>query len=374
MGEVKSRTELITKFSLNSNQDVHLAVIGCQILEDFNAYSKEDIFCVATIVSELATNIIKYAGSGEIKIKSLVDDSSGDGIVIEAMDSGPGIQDKKAALVDGFSTGGTLGLGLPAIRRMSDSLKISSRPQGGTKVEVMRLCRFSPNEQLSRSHQQAKMDRESSSKVNVNHSVPMNIEVEAMNRPCVGHSLSGDRSLALQGDSYWLLVQLDCTGHGRLAHESAKEIVDTLLSHINGWIDPQPDKCLVELLSVCNQRAKSGVGAAMSLALLQRETLNIHHVGIGNTSMMIFKRNGWEGVSRPGVLGYRYTKPLITSTTLKPGDAVVGFSDGISSTSVRAMRKQINRPTSTKGIIQSLLTAANDHDDASCVVLTCKTK
>jgi len=88
---------------------------------------------IATAVSELVRNILKYAGSGEIRLRQ-VKEKGGRGIEIEAVDRGPGIADCEAAMRDHFSTGGTLGLGLPGVERMMDEFSLESTPGEGTRV------------------------------------------------------------------------------------------------------------------------------------------------------------------------------------------------------------------------------------------------
>lgn len=88
---------------------------------------------IATATSELARNIITYATRGEM-VFSLVTDGDRRGIRIVARDQGPGIADVELALQDGFSTTGSLGLGLPGTRRLMDDLEVVSCPGGGTTV------------------------------------------------------------------------------------------------------------------------------------------------------------------------------------------------------------------------------------------------
>lgn len=86
---------------------------------------------IASVISELARNIVTYAGRGRIVL-------AGDGnsaVQILARDEGPGIKDVKAALEPGYSTSGGLGLGLPGVRRIADAFDIASGP-GGTVVNV----------------------------------------------------------------------------------------------------------------------------------------------------------------------------------------------------------------------------------------------
>ena len=90
---------------------------------------------IATTVSELARNILKYAHAGEICVRR-VDGPTGPGIEIVAADQGPGIADPESAISDHYSSGGTLGLGLPGVKRMMDDFSLQSEPGQGTRVTV----------------------------------------------------------------------------------------------------------------------------------------------------------------------------------------------------------------------------------------------
>ena len=94
-----------------------------------------ELALVATAISELARNIVRYARSGEIAIRPITN-SARRGIQIVAQDHGPGIRDVEQALQIGFSTAGGLGLGLPGVRRLMDEFEIASTPGQGTKVMV----------------------------------------------------------------------------------------------------------------------------------------------------------------------------------------------------------------------------------------------
>ena len=90
---------------------------------------------IATAVSELANNIVKYAGCGEILIDR-IDTGSQTGIEVTARDRGPGIEDTQQAMSDHYSSGNTLGLGLPGVKRMMDDFELTSEPGKGTKVTI----------------------------------------------------------------------------------------------------------------------------------------------------------------------------------------------------------------------------------------------
>jgi serine/threonine-protein kinase RsbT len=95
-------------------------------------FSSSESTLIATAISELARNIVSYAQNGEIRI--IPQNSGRPGIVIVASDEGPGIEDIRQAMRDGFSTSGSLGLGLPGVRRLMDEFEIASERGKGTTV------------------------------------------------------------------------------------------------------------------------------------------------------------------------------------------------------------------------------------------------
>ena len=99
--------------------------------------SGSDPTLVAAAISELARNILLYAGHGEITIH-IIERTGRKGILIIARDHGPGIPDIEMAMRDGFSTGSGLGLGLPGARRMMDEFQIVSTVGEGTLVTMLK--------------------------------------------------------------------------------------------------------------------------------------------------------------------------------------------------------------------------------------------
>jgi serine/threonine-protein kinase RsbT len=103
-------------------------------------FSGSDPTLVATAISEVARNILRYAGCGEIII-GITEQTSRKGILIIAQDHGPGIPNVEMAMRDGFSTGKSLGLGLPGSRRMMDEFEIVSTVGEGTLVTMRKRVR-----------------------------------------------------------------------------------------------------------------------------------------------------------------------------------------------------------------------------------------
>jgi serine/threonine-protein kinase RsbT len=121
--------------AINSDQDIILARQKGRALAAELGFAASDATLIATAISELARNIVSYAHRGEIALK-IVNGADRQGLSIVASDCGPGIPDIRQALRDGFSTSGSLGMGLPGVRRLMDEFEITSQPGRGTTVAV----------------------------------------------------------------------------------------------------------------------------------------------------------------------------------------------------------------------------------------------
>jgi serine/threonine-protein kinase RsbT len=103
-------------------------------------FSSTDQTLLATAISEVARNIVNYAGKGTIVVGTL-DNEGRPGIVVIARDDGPGIADIALAMRDGYSTGNSLGVGLPGARRLVDEFELVSAPGRGTTVTLKKWLR-----------------------------------------------------------------------------------------------------------------------------------------------------------------------------------------------------------------------------------------
>lgn len=90
---------------------------------------------LVTAASELARNLIVHAGGGRAEI-AVVEESGRSGVRVVVSDDGPGIADVAAAMRDGYTTGGGLGLGLPGAKRLVDTFSLRSHPGAGTEVTI----------------------------------------------------------------------------------------------------------------------------------------------------------------------------------------------------------------------------------------------
>jgi serine/threonine-protein kinase RsbT len=98
-------------------------------------FSDLDLTLIATAISEIARNMLQYAGGGAMEFE-LRRERGRAGLSVVARDAGPGIPDVTRAMEDGFSTGNGLGLGLPGARRLMDEFAIQSEAGAGTTITM----------------------------------------------------------------------------------------------------------------------------------------------------------------------------------------------------------------------------------------------
>ena len=120
---------------LQSDRDIIAARHQARALAHDAGFGLADLAIIATAISELGQNVLRYARAGDLEIE-IRQDGSRRGVVIVAADEGPGIPDIELALKDGYSTSGRLGLGLPGVRRLMDDFAITSEVGRGTTVTV----------------------------------------------------------------------------------------------------------------------------------------------------------------------------------------------------------------------------------------------
>lgn len=120
---------------VQSYSDTAIVVTHTRMLAKKLGFSENNQFLVATVASELATNLVRYAGGGEIALRE-IDQDHRSGLQVVARDQGPGIADLDQAMRDHFSTGNGLGLGLSSIKRIMDEFIIDTAPGRGTLITV----------------------------------------------------------------------------------------------------------------------------------------------------------------------------------------------------------------------------------------------
>lgn len=129
-----------TRVPIDRDGDIVAARQKARELATHVGFSGSDLTIIATAISEVARNIVVYADHGEI-VLSAVQRGGQRGVLVIARDAGPGIPDIEQAMCDGFSTGKSLGLGLPGARRLMDEFEIVSEVGKGTTITMRKWTR-----------------------------------------------------------------------------------------------------------------------------------------------------------------------------------------------------------------------------------------
>lgn len=90
-----------------------------------------------TAASELVRNMLKYANGGSVLIEAITQGRD-NGIRLTFQDKGPGIPDISLAMKDGYSSGKSLGVGLPGTKRLVNEFDIKSTVGIGTTVSIIK--------------------------------------------------------------------------------------------------------------------------------------------------------------------------------------------------------------------------------------------
>jgi len=129
-----------TRVPIDSDVDIVTARQRGRALAQQMGFSNSHLTLIATAISELARNILLYAKKGELTL-GIANDGGREGLVLVARDQGPGIPDIARALEVGYSTSGSLGLGLPGVKRLMDDFEIVSAVGRGTTVTAKKWKR-----------------------------------------------------------------------------------------------------------------------------------------------------------------------------------------------------------------------------------------
>jgi anti-sigma regulatory factor (Ser/Thr protein kinase) len=234
----------------------------------------------AIVATELASNLLKHAGGGDVAITPF-DDVDGKGIELLALDKGPGIPDLQKSLTDGHSTAGTAGSGLGSIQRNSDVFAISSQVGRGTAV----LARLRPRNQAgSRGY-----------------------TVSNVSAPYPGEALSGDGWSVKSVGNRLLLLMADGSGHGALAHAAAVRASEIFTD--------RADAPLEQIAHSIHRGLGATRGAAIAVADIDPQRRQVDFVGVGNISAALIENgtvrrmvshNGTAGHVAPRIHSFQY--------------------------------------------------------------------
>jgi anti-sigma regulatory factor (Ser/Thr protein kinase) len=268
-------------------------------LADSYLFDEESAAKIGIVVTELATNLIRHGGGGEMLLQVL-DDGVAPQVEIMAIDSGEGMRDTERCFRDGYSTGGTAGTGLGAVRRLSALFDIFSAADQGT-VAVSRIGRkgdaASPRSQ--------------------------SLEYGAVCLALEGEAECGDTWRVADGGARLALFVADGLGHGALAATAARAAGQAFAA--------RPFEAPASGMQNLHSSLLGGRGAVAAWAELQVAEARVEYAGVGNISGVIVAENGTQGmVSYNGTLGVQLSRTRQFSYTWPTDSLVVMHSDGLS--------------------------------------------
>jgi anti-sigma regulatory factor (Ser/Thr protein kinase) len=247
------------------------------------------------VATEMATNILKHARDGVVAIAP---DAEAGGLLLVAVDRGPGIADLARSFTDGYSTAGSPGTGLGAVRRLAYRTDVLSAADGTVLVAELR-------DGAARA---------------ANVRVP--VRLTGFGVPKEGEVLNGDAWAYRRREDALAIMVCDGLGHGYEAAKASGRAVECFGS--GAWETPK------QLIELVNEALRPTRGAAGAVAVLDRSARRVRFCGVGNiVGGIVADGRARHLVSHNGILGaasriaeFEYEWP--------PGAALIMHSDGLS--------------------------------------------
>ncbi|MEW1614580.1 MULTISPECIES: ATP-binding SpoIIE family protein phosphatase [unclassified Streptomyces] len=312
---------------------------------------------VALAVTEAATNLQRHATDGALLLRVLRTPDRA-GVEFVTVDTGPGMADVEAALADGTSTAGTLGIGLGAVARLADVFDIHSVPGRGTVMAAQFWAREAVEEMAGGSPTVASgLTRPISGETSCGDAWAVRVDPGADHDPRSGAAASGSSP-----DPAILVMLCDGLGHGpmaALAGEAAvKAFRQSAARHPEG------------LLRDIHTALRGTRGGAVAVARIEPAARRILYCGIGNVSGVLLGPESRNGLlSAPGIVGQQMRSLRTFELPLRPGGALVMHSDGLTERWKADDVPGLLRHTPAVMAGQLLREAAVRRDDAGIVVV-----
>lgn len=328
------------RISISDAADVILAERRAKVAAGETKLADRAVEEIAIVVRELASNIVKHAGDGSITVVPRNGDGR-TGIEIRAEDFGPGIADVDRAVTDGYSTAGGLGFGLGAVHRLMDEVVIESNGNGGTGLRIVA----------------SRWESETSRPV-----VQSPIGAGAATRAKPGMKHNGDAFIIRNEGENMLVGVIDGLGHGRAAHEAAQQARQHVQTHAN--------RSISRLFRGVEQACRSTRGVVMALARFDLAAEEVTLGSVGNITVKVHDSpKPMTVVPRRGVLGARAPSPMISEREWERNAALVMHSDGVAPDWSRDDFAHLEDASATSAARELLASFAEEHDDATVLVV-----
>ncbi len=252
------------------------------------------------MTTEAASNVLKHASGGDVLVRRC-ESPHGAAVEVLAMDKGPGMANAARCFEDGYSTAGSAGTGLGAMRRLSSSFNWFSHPDSGTVV----LCRIEENAGSGSSDRRTGL-----------------FEVGGINVPYPGETVSGDSWIVHESTNELRILLADGLGHGIFAHEASAAA--TGAASISRFDSPGL------LMDALHAKLKPTRGAAASAAYASLESRQVTFCGVGNVAGMVVTQDSRrQMVTGNGTLGRESRKMQEFRYPFDSDSLIVVHSDGL---------------------------------------------
>jgi len=260
---------------------------------------------IALVVTEAATNILKHGGQGELVVQRAV--SEVPSLEMLALDKGPGMANIAECSRDGFSTGGTRGVGLGSMMRASDFFDIYSQPQNGTALIARWL------QPVSRTHRQS------------TSVLPPQMQSGAVCVALASEELCGDAFSVHNFPDRTVITMIDGLGHGAKAAEAAQIALSIQANCL--------EQGALEMMQAMHSGLRGTRGAAIAIADIRLSEMRVHFIGVGNISAAVFGDKTQHLTSHNGIVGERVHRFQVFSYDWFEGALLFMHSDGLTTRS-----------------------------------------
>ncbi len=248
---------------------------------------------LAIVVTECANNLWKHGGGGEIVLTQ----AALGGVEVLALDKGPGMRNVEQCFQDGYSTAGSSGTGLGAVRRLATEVDLYTVPDKGTAL-LARVAK-APTPKAG-------------------------IAVGGVSVPIPGESVCGDDFIVVEAPGGMAVLVVDGLGHGPLAADCALAAVEAFRESAAGDAPP-------ELMRGVHGALRATRGAAVAIGKTDWNRGELRFCGIGNIGGLIWENGASQHLlSHPGIVGHDVRNVRDITYPLSKDGLILLYSDGIS--------------------------------------------
>ena len=299
-------------------------------------FSARDCDDIALVVVELASNLVKHAAGGELRLEP-TEAAGRKGLRVESLDRGRGIADFELATRDGYSSSGSLGTGLGTVNRLMDDLEYQPLEAGGSRIVCTRWLRTEPR----------RSERP--------------LEIGVASRAYRHAPENGDAFIIREWGTKALVGVIDGLGHGPLAHRAAQVA--------RQYIDQHYDLPLEALFRGVGRACQATRGIVMALALIDQSRKTFSYASIGNIELRVHgSLTPIRVIACRGVVGQQSPSPKVEEHPWAEGMILVMHSDGLHTHWKWSDFPQLLDEPPARSAQRLLSALGRDNDDATVLV------